>query len=71
MQTLSFKCPDKLAEQLTIESTNRAVPRSDLMRRAIIYYLARKSVTSKQANLFMLSQDLCGIPEGPADIVLS
>lgn len=68
MRTITFKCPDKLAIQLEREISNRNIQKSDLLRTALIYYLARKGVATKKASLYSLSQDLCGAVDAPEDL---
>lgn len=68
MQTYTFKCPDDLAEQLLSESEHRKMGKSDLIRRALVYYLARKGKALKRSSIYALSQDLCGSIEGPEDL---
>ncbi len=68
MQTITFKCPDKLGRQLETESAELNIRKSDLLRRALVYYLARKGISTHKSSLFALSEDLCGSVEGPEDL---
>ncbi len=67
MQTITFKCPEKLANKLRGESKGRKIPKSDLLRQALEFYLNQKGVTS-QVSLYSLSKDLCGSISGPEDL---
>ena len=68
MQTITFKCPEKLANQLKSESLSRKIPKSDLLRCALEFYLSQKGLSTSQTNLYSLSKDLCGAIDGPADL---
>ena len=68
MQTITFKCPEKLAIQLEGESLGRKIPKSDLIRRALEFYLCQKGLSTGQTNLYSLSKDLCGAIDGPVDL---
>jgi hypothetical protein len=68
MQTITFKCPDKLANQLQGESVGTKMAKSDIVRRAIEFYLTQKGHTTKPASIYLLSQDLCGSIDGPEDL---
>lgn len=68
MLTISFKCPEKLANQLKGESLGRKIPKSDLLRRALEFYLSQKGLSTGQTSLYSLSKDLCGAIDGPADL---
>lgn len=68
MRTLTFKCPEKLALQLEGESMGRNIPMSDLLRRALEFYLCQKGQYTQQISAYSLSQDLCGAIEGPEDL---
>lgn len=67
METITFKCPEKLADKLRGESRGRKISKSNLLREALEFYLEQKGVTS-QASLYSLSKDLCGAVNGPEDL---
>ncbi len=67
MKTLSFKCPEKLANNLDGESKRRKMRKSDLIRQALEFYLSQKRSTSHN-SLYTLSKDLCGAINGPEDL---
>lgn len=67
METITFKCPKGLAHRLKGESRKRKLPKSDLLRQALEFYLNQKGSTT-QVSLFSLSKDLCGSIEGPEDL---
>ena len=68
MQTITFKCPEKLANQLKDVSLGRKIPKSDILRCALEFYLSQKGLTAQQTSLYALSKDLCGAVEGPEDL---
>lgn len=68
MQTITFKCPEKLAKQLLGESQHENIHKSDLIRRALAFYLEQKGVTVEHPTLYSLSKDLCGAIDGPEDL---
>ncbi len=68
MQTITFRCPEKLANQLRGESKRRNIPKSDLLRQALEYYLSQKGLTTQHTSLYSLSKDLCGAINGPEDL---
>jgi hypothetical protein len=70
MQTITFKCPEKLANQLKSESLGRKIPQSDLLRSAIEFYLSQKGLSTNQTSFYSLSKDLCGAIDGPEDLSL-
>ena len=67
METISFKCPEKLANKLRGESKLRKIPKSDLLRQALEFYLFQKGV-APQVSIYSLSKDLCGSLHGPDDL---
>lgn len=67
METITFKCPEKLANRLRAESKQRKIPKSDLLRQALEFYLSQKGLI-QQVSLYSLSQDLCGAIDGPEDL---
>jgi len=67
METMSFKCPEKLASKLKGESKLRKIPKSDLIRQALEFYLFQKGTTT-QVSIYSLSKDLCGSLQGPEDL---
>jgi len=67
MKTISFKCPEKLARRLRGESRLRRIPKSDLLRQALEFYLFQKGITPKE-SIYSLSKDLCGSLHGPEDL---
>lgn len=67
METMTFKCQDKLANRLRRESKRRKIPKSDLIRQALEFFLLQKGTIS-QASLYSLSKDLCGSLQGPDDL---
>lgn len=67
METITFKCPEKLARWLQGESKLRKLPKSDLLRQALEFFLSQKGSTP-QMNIYSLSKDLCGSIEGPEDL---
>lgn len=68
MQTITFKCSEKLAKQLIGESRERKIPKSDLLRRALEFYLSQKGIAAQHISLYSLSKDLCGAIDGPEDL---
>ena len=68
MQTITFKCPEKLANQLKGESLGRNIPKSDLLRRALEFYLNQKGLSAQKTSLYSLSKDLCGSINGPENL---
>jgi len=67
METITFKCPEKLAKKLRGESSGRKISKSDLLRQALEFYLEQKGLTS-HTSLYSLSKDLCGAVSGPEDL---
>ncbi len=67
METISFKCPEKLAKKLNGESKLRKIPKSDLLRQALEFYLFQRGITP-QVSIYSLSKDLCGSLRGPEDL---
>ena len=67
METITFKCPEKLANRLRGESKQRKIPKSDLLRQALEFYLSQKGLT-QHMSLYSLSKDLCGVIQGPEDL---
>ncbi len=67
METITFKCPEKLAHRLKKESKRRKLPKSDLLRRALEFYLDQKG-SATQVSFYSLSKDLCGALHGPKDL---
>jgi hypothetical protein len=67
MESISFKCPEKLANRLREESKLRKIPKSDLLRQALDYYLFQKGMTP-QVSIYSLSKDLCGSIHGQVDL---
>ena len=67
MKTITFKCPEKLANDLKGESKRRKIPKSDLLRQALEFYLSQKGLTT-HVSLYSLSKDLCGAISGPEDL---
>jgi Ribbon-helix-helix protein, copG family. len=67
METMTFKCPEKLAKWLQGESKHRKIAKSDLIRQAIEFFLLQKGSTT-HASLYSLSKDLCGSLQGPEDL---
>ena len=68
MQSLSFKCNKQLAKQLNKECVKRKIAKSDLVRRALTYYLTHKGLATQKSTLYDLSKDLCGTLNGPSDL---
>ncbi len=68
MQTITFKCPEKLANQLRGESLGPKIRKSELLRRALEFYLSQKGLSTQQASFYSLSKDLCGAIDGPEDL---
>lgn len=68
MQTMTFKCPEKLANQLKDESLGRKIPKSNLIRHALEFYLSQKGLSTSKTNLYSLSKDLCGAIDGSEDL---
>jgi Ribbon-helix-helix protein, copG family len=67
METITFKCPEKLAKRLRGESKLRKIPKSDLLRQAIEFYLLQKGISSLD-SIYSLSKDLCGSLNGLEDL---
>ncbi len=67
MKTITFKCPEKLAQKLIGESKLRKIPKSDLLRQAVEFYLVQKGSTPL-VSIYSLSKDLCGSLHGPEDL---
>lgn len=67
METFSFKCSEKLAKKLRDESRLRRIPKSELFREALEFYLLQKGVTAP-TSIYSISKDLCGSLQGPEDL---
>ena len=67
MKIITFKCPESMASKLKAEVKQRKIPKSDLLRQALEFYLNQKGLTP-QASLYSLSKDLCGAIHGPEDL---
>ena len=67
METITFKCPENLARKLRGESKLRKIPKSDLLRQALEFYLVQKGSTPI-VSIYSLSKDLCGSLLGPDDL---
>jgi hypothetical protein len=67
METMTFKCSEKLAKWLQGESKLRKIPKSDLIRQALEFFLLQKG-SMRQASLYSMSKDLCGSLQGPEDL---
>jgi Ribbon-helix-helix protein, copG family len=67
MKTITFKCPEKLAKMLRGESELRKIPKSDLLRQALEFYLLQKGAASV-VSIYSLSKDLCGSLHGQEDL---
>lgn len=70
MRTITFKCPEKLANRLKGVSNDRNIPKSDLIRQALELYL-QNGLTSQPSSLYSLSKDLCGAIDGPSDLSIN
>jgi hypothetical protein len=68
MQTITFKCAEKLAKQLNGESRRRKIPTSDVLRRALEFYLSQKGMATEHVSVYSLSKDLCGAIDGAEDL---
>lgn len=68
MQTITFKCPEKLAKQLSKESLYRKIGKSDLLRQALEFYLSQKWHSSDRKSFYALSKDLCGAIDSSEDL---
>lgn len=67
METISFKCPEKLAKKLRGESRQRKIPQSDLLRQALELYFFQQGI-APEVSIYSLSKDLCGSLHGPEDL---
>lgn len=67
METITFKCPEKLADKLRGALKGRKISKSGLIRQALEFYLEQKVLTS-HTSLYSLSKDLCGAVSGPEDL---
>lgn len=67
METITFKCPEKLVNKLKSESKRRKIPKSDLIRKALEFYLSQTGLVA-QVSVYSMSKDLCGAVNGSEDL---
>ena len=67
METMTFKCPEELAQMLRGESKRRKISKSDLLRQALEFFLIHTG-TKPLVSVYSLSKDLCGSLHGSEDL---
>ncbi len=67
MKILSLKLPDNLAEELTVQARSRGTTKSEILREALVDFLA-KAPQSDKGSFLDLAGDLVGRLEGPGDL---
>ena len=67
MKTVTFKLPENISNAVETAADKRGVSKSDLIREALVEYLANADSTSKN-SFTALSKDLIGVADGPPDL---
>jgi predicted transcriptional regulator len=67
MKILSLKLPDDLAQELSMRARSRGTTKSDLLREALVDFLAKEPQREK-GSFLDLAEDLAGCLEGPEDL---
>ena len=67
MKILSLKLPDNLAEELTVQARSRGTTKSEILREALVEFLAKAAQPDK-GSFLDLAGDLVGRLEGPGDL---
>jgi hypothetical protein len=67
MKILSLKLPDDLAEELTAQAQSRGTTKSEILREALVDFLAKTPEPDK-GSFLDLAGDLVGRFEGPGDL---
>ena len=68
MKTLSLKIPENLDRQLANEVARRHIPKSVLVREALVRHLAGAAPVGKQPGFLERAGDLIGRYSGPGDV---
>ena len=67
MKILSLKLPDDLAEALAARAQSRGATKSEILREALVDFLAKEPERDK-GSFLDLAGDLVGRLEGPGDL---
>jgi len=67
MKILSLKLPDDLAQELSAQARSRGTTKSEVLREALVDFLARAPQPDK-GSFLDLAGDLVGRLEGPGDL---
>lgn len=67
MKSLSLKLPDDLAQKLSARARSRGTTKSEVLREALVDFLARAPQPDK-GSFLDLAGDLVGRLEGPGDL---